>query len=61
MTWVKITDSHGMETLKQPTTCTEYNAEESYSLVARVLAGEFQKSVALSASINDSQLSNWIK
>lgn len=59
--WVKIADLHGMNTLKYPTTCTEYIAEERYSLVARVLAGESQKSVAISANINHSQLSNWVK
>ena len=60
-TWGKIADLHGMDALKHPTTCTEYTAEERYSLVARVLAGESQKSVAISANINDSQLSNWVK
>lgn len=59
--WVKIADLHGMNTLKYPTTCTEYIAEERYSLVARVLAGESQKSVPISANINDSQLSKWVK
>ena len=38
-----------------------YTAEERYNLVARVLAGESQKSVAISAGINDSQLSKWVK
>lgn len=60
-TWVKIADLHGLDALKHPTTCTEYTAEERYALVARVLAGESQKSVAISANINDSQLSNWVK
>lgn len=32
-------------------TCRERTAEERYSLVARVLAGESQKSVAISAEI----------
>lgn len=35
--------------------------EERYALVARVLVGESQKSVAISANINHSQLSNWVK
>ena len=60
-TWAKLADLHGINALRHPTTCTEYTAEERYSLVARVLAGESQKSVALSAGINDSQLSNWVK
>lgn len=56
-TWAKLTDLHGIDTLRYPTTCTEYTAEERYSLFARVLAGGTQKSVAISAGINDSQLS----
>lgn len=60
-TWAKLADLHGMDILKHPTTCTEYTAEERYNLVARVLAGESQKSVAVSAGINDSQLSKWVK
>ena len=60
-TWAKIADLHGIDVLKHPPTCTEYTAEERYALVARVLAGESQKSVAISTNINDSQLSNWVK
>ena len=60
-TWAKIADLHGIDALKHPTSCTEYTAEERSALVARVLAGESQKSVAISANINDSQLSNWVK
>lgn len=50
-----------MVALKHPTTCIEYTAEERYSLVARVLAGESQKSVVISANINDDQFSKWVK
>ena len=60
-TWAKLADLHGIDALRHPTTCTEYTAEERYNLVARVLAGESQKSVAISAGINDSQLSKWVK
>jgi transposase len=60
-TWAKLADLHGMDALRHPTTCKEYTAEERYKLVARVLAGESQKSVAISAGINDSQLSKWVK
>ena len=59
--WATLADLHGMEILRHPTTYTEYTAEERYSLVARVLAGESQKSVAISAGIEDSQLSKWVK
>ena len=50
-----------MDALRHPTTCTEYTAEERYTLVARVLAGQSQKSVAINAGINDSQLANGSK
>ena len=60
-TWAKLADLHGIDALRHPTTCTKYTAEERYNLVARVLAGESQKSVAISAGINDSQLSKWVK
>ena len=61
ITWVKIADLHGIDALKHPITCTVYTVDERYALVARVLAGESQKSVAISANINDSQLSYWVK
>lgn len=60
-TWTKIADLHGMDALRHPTTCTEYTAEQRYTLVAKVLAGESQKNVAISAGINDSQLAKWVK
>ena len=55
ITGVKIADLYGMKALRHPTNCTEYTAEEWYSLIARVLAEESQKSVAISASMNDSK------
>ena len=60
-TWAKLADLHGIDVLRHPTTCSEYTTEYRYSLVARVLAGESQKNVAISAGINDSQLSKWVK
>lgn len=60
-TWTKLTELHGVDVLRHPTTCKEYTAEERYTLVASVLAGKSQKSVAISAGINDSQLSKWVK
>ena len=59
--WVRIAEIHGMEALKHPSPCTEYTAKYRYQLVAKVLAGESQKSVAIRAGINDSQLSKWVK
>lgn len=60
-TWSKLSELHGVDALRHPTTCVEYTAEERYTLVARVLYGESQKSVAINAGINDSQLSKWVK
>ena len=60
-TWVKLADLHGIDVLRHQTTCTEYTAEDRYNLVAKVLAGESQKSVAINAGINSSQLSKWVK
>ena len=61
VTWNKIYDLHGINGLSHPTTCKEYTTEQRYALVAKVLAGESQKNVAINAGINDSQLSKWVK
>lgn len=58
--WSKLADLHGIDVLRHHTSYKEYTAEERYSLVARVLAGESQRNVAISAGIYDSQLSNWV-
>lgn len=52
--WSKLADLHGIDVLRHPTSYKEYTAEERYSLVARVLAGESQRNVAISAGIYDS-------
>ena len=59
--WSKIADLHGIDSLKHSTTCKERTAEERYELVARVLAGESQKQVAISAGISSGLLSNWVQ
>ena len=59
--WVRIAETHGIEALKHSSTCTKYTTEERFQLVAKVLSGESQKSVAINAGINDSQLSKWVK
>lgn len=61
VTWYKLSELHGIESLRHPVTCKQYTVEERYTLVARVLAGESQKSVAIKAGINDSQLAKWVK
>lgn len=59
--WVKTLELHGIEGLKHPTTCKERTAEERYTLVARVLAGESINKVALSAGIYSGLLSKWVQ
>jgi transposase len=61
VTWSRITDICEIDALKHPSTCKERTAEERYSLVARVLAGESQKSVAIIAGIDSGPLSNWVQ
>lgn len=60
-TWSRIADIYGVDALKHPSTCKERTAEERYSLVARVLAGESQKSVAITAGIDSGLLSKWVQ
>lgn len=50
-----------MDYLKNPPTCKEHTAKKRYNLVARVLAGEFQKQVAISAEIDSGLLSKWVQ
>lgn len=59
--WSKIADIYGLDYLRHPTTCKERSAEYRYQLVARVLAGESQKSVAISAGIDSGLLSKWVQ
>ena len=58
--WSKIADIYGLDQLRHPTTCKERSAEYRYKLVARVLAGESQKSVAISAGIDSGLVSKWV-
>lgn len=59
--WAKVADIHGIDALSHPQICKERTAEERYSLVARVLAGESQKSVAIIAGIDSGLLSKWVQ
>ena len=58
--WVRIEDACGPDALKHKNTNIDWTPEKRYELVARVLAGESCKSVALSVGINDSQLYQWV-
>ena len=57
--WVQIEDSCGPDALKHK--YRNWTPAERYELVARVLAGESNRSVAFSVGINDGQLSNWVR
>ena len=59
--WAKIAELHGIDALRHPSTCTMRTAEERYALVARVLAGESQKSVEISMGISSGVLSKWVR
>ena len=59
--WARIAELHGFDALKHPSTCNMRTAEERYALVARVLAGESQKSVEISAGISSGVLSKWVR
>lgn len=58
--WVRIEDACGPDALKHKENNKEWTPEERYALVARVLAGESNKSVAFSAGIGDSLLYQWV-
>ena len=59
--WSRIADLYGIDHLKHPTTNRERTPEERYQLVARVLAGESQKLVAINAGIDSGLLSKWVQ
>lgn len=59
--WSRIADIYGLDYLRHPTTCKERTAEYRYQLVARALAGESQKKVAISAGIDSGLLSKWVQ
>ncbi len=59
--WVRIEDACGSEALKHKNTNKEWTTEERYALVARVIAGESYKSVAVSAGIGSGLLYQWVR
>ena len=59
--WVRIEDACGPDALQHKNHNKTWTPEERYALVARVLAGESNKSVAVSAGINDGQLYQWVR
>ena len=61
VSWSKIAELHGVDALRPSQTRKMRTAEERYALVARVLAGESQKSVERSEGIASGVLSKWVK
>lgn len=58
--WVRIEEACGPDALRHKNHNKVWTPEERYELVARVLAGESNKSVAISAGINEGQLYQWV-
>ena len=59
--WVRIEESCGPDALRHKNQNKEWTLEERYALVARVLAGESNKTVALSSGISEGQLYQWVR
>ena len=59
--WVRIEEACGPDTLKHKGVYKMWTPEERFSLVARVIAGGSNKSVALSAGVSESQLCQWVR
>ena len=59
--WVRCYKIYGVDGLKHKSTNKEWTAEERFELVAQVLAGKSQNSVAIEAGINDGQLYQWVR
>ena len=59
--WVRIEETLGPEALKHPSHNKDRSPEEKLELISRVLAGESNKSVAVSAGINDGTLYSWVR
>ena len=59
--WVRIEESCGPEALKHKAQNKVWSPEDKYELVARVLSGESNKSVALTSGINEGMLYQWVR
>ena len=59
--WVRSEEACGLDALRHKNQSKEWTPEERYALVARVLAGESNTAVALSAGINSGQLCQWVR
>lgn len=61
LNWVKLFDAHGINGLKHKSSNKDWTQEERFELIAKVLAGHSQNSVAYEAGINSGLLCSWIK
>lgn len=59
--WVRLEERHNSEILEHKPQNRKWTAENKYELVARVLAGESQSKVAISAGINTGQINQWVR
>jgi transposase-like protein len=59
--WVRIEESCGPDSLQHKHHNKVWTPEEKLDLVAKVLAGESNKSVAFNAGINDGMLYQWVR
>ena len=59
--WKRIMDHNGPEAVKHTGTNKNWTPEMKYELVAKVLSGQSNKSVALEAGINDGLLYSWVR
>ena len=60
-TWRRLFDLYGSDGLKHKEFYKNWNKEERYELVAKVLAGQSNKSVAIEAGINPGLLYQWVR
>ena len=59
--WVRIEEQNGPDALKHLGNNKVWTPEAKYELVAKVLAGQSNKSVAISAGISDGMLYMWVR
>jgi len=59
--WVRMEEANGPEILKHQVTNKEWTPEEKYELVAKVIAGSSNKSVASEAGIDSGLLHRWVR
>ena len=59
--WVRLYKLYGVDGLKRKVTNKDWSAEERFELVAKVLAGQSNKTTAIEAGISDGQLYQWVR